>query len=277
MDACEQRLVRVAQGYQLSQALYVAAKLGVADALGAGPLGVERLAEAVNARAPQLRRVLRALVAAGVFVELEDGRFGSNEAAAALCTDAPGRVRDIVVSFGEEMYRSFGELLRTVQTGETAFDVVHGKALFDYYAENPQVEARGSARMLARSLPVARELAALDLLHGATTIVDVGGGTGTVIAELLNRRLDIRAVLLETRGVVELARAYLCEQGVADRCELVEGDFFSAVPAGGDVYVLKSILHDWPDDRCVTILRACRAAMGATARLASAEVVLPHR
>lgn len=174
MDACEQTLVRVAQGHQLSQGLYVVAKLSVADALSAGPLGVDALAEAVNARAPELRRVLRALVAAGVFIELEDGRFGSNQAAVALRADAPGRVCDIVVEFGEEMYRSFGELLRTVQTGETAFDFVHGKALFDYYAENPQAEARGSARMLARSLPVARELAASDLLRGATTIVDVG-------------------------------------------------------------------------------------------------------
>jgi O-methyltransferase domain/Dimerisation domain len=277
VDAREQTLTRLAQGYQLSQALYVAAKLGVADHLSAGPLAAEAIADAVGARGPELRRVLRALVAAGVFVELDDGRFALNDAASALRADAPGRVRDVVVNFGAEMYRAFGELLHTVTTGETAFDVVYGKPLFDYYAENPEAEASGSARMLARTLPVARKLAESDVLRGAGTLVDVGGGTGTVVAEVLRRNRAMRAVLLERRGVLELARTYLGEQGVADRCELVEGDFFASVPAGGDVYLLKSVLHDWPDERCLTILRNCATAMSSDARLLIVDAVLADR
>jgi orsellinic acid C2-O-methyltransferase len=189
----------------------------------------------------------------------------------------PGRVRDIAVNFGEEMYRAFGELLRTVRTGETAFEVVYGRPLFGYYAANPEAEASGSARMLARTLPIAREFAGSDVLRDARTLVDVGGGTGTVVGEVLRRHTGIRAILVERTGVLALARAYLSEQGVADRCELVEGDFFSSVPPGGDVYVLKSVLHDWPDDPCVTILRNCRAAMGPDARLEIVELVLPER
>ena len=151
--------MRIGRGYQLSQALYVAAKLGVADVLGSEALAAEAVAEAVDVRAPVLRRVLRALVAAGVFTELEDGRFANNDAAAALRADAPGRIRDVVINFGEEMYRSFGELLHTVRTGETAFDVVYGAPLFEYYAANPEVEASAAARMLARTLPAASEFA----------------------------------------------------------------------------------------------------------------------
>src|SRR3954452_16559046 len=176
MEPAEQGVLRIARGYQLSQALNVAAKLGVADVLAEQPLAAEAIAHAVGARASQLRRVLRALVAADIFCELEDGRFASNDEAAALRAGAPGSMRDIVVSFGEKMYRSFGELLHTVRTGETAFDSVYGAPLFEYYAAKPETEASAAARMLARPLPAAREFAASDALRGARVVVDVGGG-----------------------------------------------------------------------------------------------------
>ena len=277
MDRAEATVLRIGRGYQLSQALYVVAKLGVADVLGSGPLTAEAIAEAVDVRARELRRVLRALVAAGVFCELEDGRFAANDEAAALRADAPGHMRDVVVNFGEEMYRAFGELLHTVRTGETAFDAVFGAPLFEYYAANPQAQASGAARMLARTLPVASEFAASDVVQDARTLVDVGGGTGTLLAKVLRHRPKIGGVLLERPGMLELAHGHLVEQGVADRCEFVEGDFFSSVPAGGDVYVLKSVLHDWDDERCIAILQRCRAAMGQTARLAIIELLLPER
>ena len=269
--------MRIGRGYQLSQALYVAAKLGIADVLRAEPLTAEAVADAVDVRAPVLRRVLRALVAGGVFTELEDGRFANNDAAAALRADAPGHMREVVINFGEEMYRSFGELLHTVRTGETAFDFVFGAPLFEYYAAHPQVEVSAAARMLARTLPVATEFAAADVLRDARTLVDVGGGTGTLLAQVLRHRPELGGVLLERPGMLELAHRYLAEQGVADRCELVEGDFFASVPAGGDVYVLKSVLHDWDDERCVAILQSCRVAMDPGARLAIIELLLPER
>ena len=127
--------------------------LGVADVLDPQPLAAEAIARAVGARASQLRHVLRALVATGVFCELEDGRFASNEAAAALRAGAPGGMRDVVLNFGEEMYRSFGELLHTVRTGDTAFDGVYGAPLVEYYAVNPGAEASAAARMLSGGLP----------------------------------------------------------------------------------------------------------------------------
>jgi hypothetical protein len=277
VEPAEQAVMQLARGYQLSQALYVAAKLGVADVLAAEPLAAEAIADAVGARSSQLRRVLRALVAAGVFCELEDGRFACNDAAAALRADAPGRMRDVAVNFGEEMYRSFGELLHTVRSGETAFDSVYGAPLFEYYASHPETQASAAARMLARTLPLARELAASDLLRGVRTLVDVGGGAGTLVAEVLRERPEIAGVLLERPGMLELAQEHLSELGVAERCQRVEGDFFASVPAGGDAYVLKSILHDWDDDRSVAILRTCRAAMGESARLMIIELILPER
>ena len=277
MTPIEQMLLRMAQGYQLSQALYVAAKLGVADVLAAGASDVDAVAAAVGARAPELRRVVRALVAGGVFVELEDGRIALNDAAAALQVDAPARTRDVIINFGEEMYRSFGELLHTVRTGETAFETVYGQPLFDYYASHPAAEASGSARMTARSLPVTRELAGSDLTEHVSTMVDIGGGKGTAVASLLQAHPDLRAVLYERPTVLPLAREYLAAHGVADRCDIVAGDFFTSVPDGADLYLLKSVLHDWDDDRCATILRNCRAAMSDTARLAIVEFVLPER
>ena len=266
----------IARGYQLSQALYVAAKLGVADVLDPQPLAAEDIADAVGARASQLRRVLRALVAAGVFCELEDGRFASNDAAAALRADAPGRMRDVVLNFGEEMYRSFGELLHTVRSGETGFDRVYGAPLFDYYAANPEVEASAAARMLARTLPVARELAAADVLAARGPLSTSGGG-GNPGGRGPAPPAGDRRRPAGTTGDARAREGYLAEQGVADRCELVEGDFFSSVPAGGDVYVLKSVLHDWDDERCVAILRNCRAAMDEAARLVIVELILPER
>lgn len=277
MTPIEQALLRMAQGYQLSQALYVAAKLGVADALTAGASDVDAVAAAVGARAPELGRVIDALVAAGVFVELEDGRIALNDAAAALQADAPARTRDVVINFGEEMYRAFGELLHTVRTGETAFETVYGQSLFDYYASHPDAEASGSARMTARSLPVTRELGVSDLARRASTMVDIGGGTGTVVAALLEAHPDLRAVLYERPTVLPLAREYLAAHGVVDRCDIVAGDFFTSVPDGADLYLLKSVLHDWDDDHCVTILRNCRAAMKDTSRLAIVEFILPER
>ena len=193
----DRALLRMAQGYQLSQALYVAAKLGVADVVAVEALDVNAIAGVVGARSAELRRVLRALVAAGVFTELDDGRFALNDAAAGLQADAPARIRDVVINFGEEMYRAFGELLHTVRTGETAFEAVYGQPLFDYYASHPEAEASGSARMTARSLPVPADLVASGLVDGVATITDVGGGTGTVIAAILGAYPELRAVLYE--------------------------------------------------------------------------------
>lgn len=266
----------MAQGYQLSQALYVAAKLGVADALADGPLDARLLGEKVGARPAELARVLRALVATGVFTESSDGQFNINETATCLQEDAPGRTRDAVINFGEEMYAAFGQLLHAVRTGQTGFEAVYGQQLFDYYTSHPDAEASASARMKARSLPVTRDLADSDLVAGAATLVDVGGGIGTVVAALLQAHPDLSAVLYERPTVTDLAYTYLTEQGVADRCRIVAGDFFTSVPEGGGVYLLKSVLHDWDDARCRTILRNCRAAMGPGARLAIVEFVLPE-
>jgi hypothetical protein len=271
----QQTVVRMAQGYQLSQALYVAAELGVADALAAGPLDAHALADAVGARADELARVVRALVTTGVFTEADDGRFAVNDAAACLQRGAPGDTRAIVVDFGEEMYHAFGELLHTVRTGQSGFEAVYGQPLFDYYTSHPEAEASGSARMRARSLQVARDLAATGLFADASTVVDVGGGIGTVTAAVLQAHPGLSGVLYERPPVARLAGPYLTEQGVADRCRIVEGDFFASVPEGGDVYLLKSVLHDWDDERCRTILTQCRAAMDPRARLVIVEIILP--
>lgn len=138
------------------------------------------------------------------------------------------------------------------------------------------MEASAAARVLSRSLPVARELAASDIVGDAGTVVDVAGGTGTLVAEILRRHLSSTGVLVERPGMLTHARTYLAAQKVAERCRLVEGDFLTSLPAGGDVYLLKSVLHDWDDERCLAILRTCRVAMDQAARLLIVELVLPE-
>ena len=173
----------------------------MADVLEPRPLAAETIADAVGARARSCDvSFARSSPPAS---SANRGRpFRVQRAAAALRADAPGRSRDVVVNFGEEMYRSFGELLHTVRSGETAFDSVYGAPLFEYYAANPQVQASAAARMQARTLRVAREFAASDVLNGARTLVDVGGGTGTLVAEVLRHHPEIAGVLLERPGML---------------------------------------------------------------------------
>ena len=181
-----------------------------------------------------------------------------------------------MINFGEEMYRAFGHLLHTVRTGQPGFNHEFGEPLFDYYSKHPDAEASASARMRARTLPVAHDLATLNLDLGSGTLVDIGGGVGTVLAELLKSHDKLRGILLERAGVLPLARAYLAEQGVDSRCEVLEGDFFRAIPDSGDRYLLKSVLHDWDDGACQSILRNCRQAMRNDSQLLIVEFLIPE-
>ena len=238
------------------------------------PLAAEAIADAVGARASQLRRVLRALVVAGVFEELEDGRFACNDAAATLRADAPGRMRDTVINFGEEMYRSFGELLHTVRTGETAFDHVYGAAVRVLRGEPGDGGERGGPHAGANPARGSR----VRRVRRPTRRPDArgcrrwgGGPAGGGPAPPSRDHRRPAGAAGDARAREGLPR----RAGRGDRCELVEGDFFSSVPPGGDVYVLKSVLHDWDDERCVAILRSCRAAMSDAARLVIVELLLP--
>ncbi len=268
-------LGRLIVGFQVSQAIHVAATLGVADLLADGPRTSDELAVATNAHAGSLYRLLRALSSVGVFYEDDGRRFSLTPMGALLRSDVPGSLRGWAMHVGRPYFQeAWGHLEHSVRTGDNAFQHVHGTDVWAYRAERPDESAIFDLAM--ESLTGAANRALLDAYDFGrfASVVDVGGGNGALLAALLGEFPAMRGVLLDQPHVVANAAAVLERAGVADRCEIVGGSFFDEVPAGGDAYTLKSIIHDYEDDRAVTILRICRRAMAADAALLLIERIV---
>ena len=261
-------------GGWVSQAVYVAAKLGLADLVEDGPKSPAELAEATGTRADRLHRVLRMLASIGVFVENEDGRFALTPLAEGLRSRAPVSWRAFAIFCGENWHwRAWGELLHSVRTGEPAFEHTFGTSLFDYLSGNPEAaQVFDTAMTSSGALQNRAVVSAYDFSAG--TIVDVGGGEGALLAAILARNPDARGVLFDLPHAAEGAAGLLAAAGLAQRCEVVPGSFFEQVPTGGDVYILKRIIHDWNDERSREILARCRTAIPETGRLLLIEHVL---
>lgn len=270
-------MVRLADGFLTTQLLYVAARLGVADLLAQGPRAGAELAAAVGAEPDLLTRVLRGLVLEEVLAEEEGGRFALTELGRCLRTDVPGSLRGPVLARGEVYYQAAAGILAAVREGGTAFEHVHGDRFFDHLRRHPDQEAAFQASMAGRSEQEAGNVVAAYDFRGIGRLVDVGGGHGVLLGAILRSAPDLHAVLVDQPAVVIEARSHLAAEGVADRCQLVPGDFFAEVPAGADAYLLSRVLHDWSDDDARRILAAVRAAMGPRSRLLVVEAILPDR
>ena len=268
---------RLADGFLTTQLLYVAARLGVADVLAEGPRTGAELAAAVGADPDLLTRALRGLVLEEVLAEEEGGRFALTELGQCLRADAPRSMRGPVLARGEVYYQAAAGILAAVRHGGTAFEHVHGDRFFDHLRRHPEQEAAFQASMTARSEQEAADVVAAYDFGGIGRLVDVGGGHGILLGAILRSAPDLHAVLVDQPAVVEAARRRLIAEGVADRCQLVPGDFFAEVPAGADAYVLSRVLHDWTDDDARRVLTACRAAMSPGSRLLVVEAILPER
>ena len=254
-------LRRLINGFRVSQALAVAAALGVADLLAGGPRAIDDLAAATATHPDALYQLLRALAAEGVFHEGDGRVFALTPLAEGLRSDAPDSVRDWAIFAGEPTnLGAWGDLLHSVRTGENAFRHIYGVDIWTYRQRDPDLSASFDRAMTALSRPETVVLAAYDIgrFH---RVVDVAGGNGVFLAAILAKHPALHGVLFDQPSVVAGAAALLARAGVADRCERVGGSFFEAVPPGGDAYLLKSILHDWEDDDCRRILRTVRAAM----------------
>lgn len=258
-------------GYRLTQLAHVAAKLGIADQLKDGPRTVQHLAAVTNSHADSLYRLLRTLAGLGIFAEDDEMRFRLTPAAELLRTGVPGSVRTSAMVAGEDwMWRPWGALLHSVKTGETAFDHLYGMGTFDWFINHPS-EARLFDDFQAEgSHTSADAVARIYDFSRARTVVDVGGGSGVLLSAILKRNPAARGVLFDLEHVVKAARSTLDPQ-IAARCEFAGGDFFKAVPSGGDIYVLKYIIHDWDDKRSQAILSNCRRAMNGKGKLLLVE------
>jgi SAM-dependent methyltransferase len=269
-------MLRMIWGIHISRAVYVVAELGIADRLAAGPMNSADLAEEVGAHEPSLYRVLRLLASLGVLAEAGHRSFGLTVLGDRLRTDAPASMRSwAMLAEAAGGVRAFEPIAATVRTGAPGVDLAHGMGLFEYLACHPEHAASFDAAMSERTAAFAPGVAAGHDFSGLRTVVDVGGGTGTLLAAILRAHGRLRGILMETPAVAAAARPALEAAGVAGRCEVVAGDFFAGVPEGADRYLLANVLHDWDDDRAVAILAECRKAMADGGRVLIIERLIP--
>jgi hypothetical protein len=260
----------------VTQAIQVAAELGIADALADHPLPLDDLATRVGADPDALGRLMRALISRGVFRQRRDGRYELTPLAETLRTDASFSMKGYARLVGSPQHREHWSLLvESVRSGKAIVPQLRGKDAFDYLSGEPEL-----AKIFNDAMSGLSGLAAIAVLAGYSfapfrTIVDVGGGHGGLLAAILAATPNAQGVLYDLPEVVAGASAVLSQQGVEDRVRIEAGSLFDSVPSGGDAYVLKNVLHDWPDDQSVAILRNVRAAAGAEATVLLVETVLP--
>jgi hypothetical protein len=268
-------LAQLVFGKCISMAVSVAAKLRVADLLADGPKPLADLACETKTHAPSLYRVLRALAAAGVFAEQADGRFALAPMGEYLRTGVKGSLRGVADYCGSDWsWRTWGQLLETVRTGRTAFDSVFGEPCFDYLAKHPDESAVFNEGMTGFSSNIAPAVAEAYDFSPFKTVVDVGGGHGVLLNTILQAYPGVNGIVFDSPHVVVGAEDALRKAGLTGRCRAVGGDFFRGVPAGGDAYLMKHIIHDWPDDKAATILRNCRKGVSPGGKLLLVELVL---
>jgi SAM-dependent methyltransferase len=262
----------------VSRAIYTAAELGIADELGAGPKSVAALAGATQSDESTLYRLLRLLASEGIFAEVGPREFALTPVGACLRRDAPNSIHAFVLLLGDaSLQGAWSQLTRSVQSGRPTFADVWGDSPFAYYAKHPAVAEIFNRAMTDESRQVSPQVARAYDFSGAGQVVDIGGGVGAQLVMILRQYPRSTGILFEQPSVAEAARAYVASQGdVARRLEVAEGDFFRGVPEGADVYLVKRVLHDWPDDAAVRILESCRRAARPTSKLLIVELVVGH-
>lgn len=262
-------------GSFVSQAIYVVAKLGIADLLEDGPKTSDSLARFTGVHPRSLYRVLRALSSVGVFAEDEGGKFRLTRLAKYLESDTPGSMCSLAIFNGEQFrWRSCGELLHSVRTGKPAFESVFGIEPYKYLDQNAEAAEIFQTRMAKLTAQWVDAITASCDFSCLAKVVDVGGGHGGLLSHLLRKNPRMRGVLFDQPSVIEQARRLFQAEGVSDRCELAAGDFFEWVPRHGDAYILKNVICDWDDDRALRILKNCRDSMTQNGRLLLVELVI---
>lgn len=270
------QLFLMSEGVVVSTALSLAAELGIADLLAAGPRSSEELAQTTSTHARSLHRVLRLLSSVGVFTEVQPGRFALTPLGECLRTGVPGSMRSWLRMVGLKVwFHTYGDALHSLRTGEPAFARSVGEEFFDYLASHPAESEIFNAAMSDFGQGVAAAVVQGYDFSAVDTAVDVGGGNGSFISAILRANPRMTGILFDLPLVAESARTSIAAAGLAKRCVVASGDFFTSIPAGGDAYVLRWIIHDWDHDRALTILRNCRDAMKRTGRLLVVETVIP--
>jgi O-methyltransferase/methyltransferase family protein len=268
-------LMQMAQGFMVAKALQAAAVLGIADLLVGGPRSVADLAAATSTDEPSLGRLLRALASRDVFCSDETGKYRNTPLSEALRGDVSASVRDYVIYAPHNgNVLAWTELDQVLQTGEPSFARVNGVGFWEYLADHPDIEVAFNRAMTAMSAETNRLIVENCDFSRVDSIIDLGGGEGRLLAAILTANPSATGTLLDLPAATEAAKRYLQSEGLADRTNVVIGDLFGSVPSGHDAYLLKYILHDWPDEKSLEILRVCRRAMGPQSRLIIIDAVI---
>ncbi|MDV7353442.1 methyltransferase [Rhodococcus oxybenzonivorans] len=275
MSDINNRVRKQIMGYIVSQAIAAVCELGVPDKLSNGSRSLPDLATSVGADADALGRFMRVLVAEGLFMEEAAGRFALTEAGELLRVDTPGSLRHLVGLMSKEAYTVWGHSLHSVRTGKESFTEAFGRPYFEWLSDNPSASDE-----FDRCQAGLVEVRLLPLLNRdwakTTTVVDIGGGAGTLIETLLGSHPHLRGTVFDLPHVVAESASKFCSADIGDRTTVVGGNFFEEVPQNGDVYVLSQILHDWDDESAGKILGNCRRAISGNGRLLIVEQVLPE-
>lgn len=263
--------------FALSRSVSVAAQFGIADQLKNGPQSAEELAASLGLHARSVYRLMRALAGAGVFAEDAEKRFSLTPLSELLRSDSPESLRAFACFQANHLnFKAWAAMPHSIQTGERAFDHLFAQPLFPWLEQNPADGQVFHNAMTSLSLGSAQSVVAGYDFTGITKLVDLGGGHGQLLAAILKQYPAMQGVLFDAASVVAAALPVMAANGVAERCEIVGGDFFATAPAGGDAYILKHIIHDWSDDECVTILGHCRDGMPTGGKVLIVEMVVPE-
>ncbi|MDM8555642.1 methyltransferase [Desulfococcaceae bacterium HSG7] len=267
------QLMQFIIGKWISKPVYAAAELGIADMLAEGPKSIDELALESRSHAPSLYRMMRALASVGIFSETEGKRFELTPMAECLKT---GAMRSIVLLFESDWSdKAWGCFTDSVKTGNTAFETAHGTPVSDWLEKNPHAAQVFNEANAIKAVGSHRAIIDVYDFSGIDKLTDVGGGTGALTVEILIANPLMCGVVADIPSVIEEARKIIRSRGLENRCETAECDFFKEIPAGSDAYLMSNILHDWPDERCVTILKNCRMAMKPESKLLIVEMIVP--
>lgn len=270
------QMMQMITAYWVSQSIYAAARLGIADQLKTGPKSYLELADLTGSHAPSLYRLLRALASVGVFAETATGIFALTPLSYCLRSDVPESVRDASIMMGDpEHYGSWGNILHSVQTGQSGFENMYGKNVFEYYAENPEPATVFDRAMTSFSSVESAAVVAEFDFSGIHTLVDVAGGHGSLLLAILEANPTMQGILFDQPDVIDRARSLVADRSASNRCQLATGNFFESVPQGADAYLMKHIIHDWDDERSIAILKRCHEAMADQGRVLLVEQVIP--
>ncbi|HEX6223110.1 MAG TPA: methyltransferase [Chryseolinea sp.] len=263
-------------GFRNTQLISVAAKLNLAEHLKSGPKTAEELSEITHTNPAGLHRLLRALTSLGIFEEMEDGTFSATTSGALLRDDTPGSLRSMAVLYGAEwLWQAYAELSYSVESGNTAFDFVHGQSFYVYLQQHPAADAVFQKAMSDYSNSEASAIIQAYDFSAARMIIDVGGGHGAFLSSVLKANPHASGVVFDLPSVIEKYLADLTSASRDLKISYVPGDFFNCVPGGGDTYLLKSVLHNWDNKACIEILKNVGKVMTAQHRILVIERVIP--